>query len=313
MLSVIYPTNRLGGFDILINCLKNQTFKDWELIVVDDLPNRNLEELIKETGIPISYYGKSKEKHYTDTPYPFSNVFNTGLLKSSGDIAVFLQDYIWIPPESLARWDTLYRKSRDMLVTAIGKEISYHGMFNPGHESIFEPKFDGWKTFTEPDSGRFERTAFTTPGYRDGLFIPGRELITRTNKTIFTTEFDPVTAPGMELPYEFFYGAFPMEFFEDINGFDERCDYKGDFTHRVVVYQAMKRGYKFMVDLENYCYYVDHKRWKTKEDGVSNMFNAMENCSSRDKIKWEDVNWDEPNLNNFNLKQDRIGNKHDSD
>lgn len=304
-LSVIYPTNRLGGFDMMIDCLKNQTYKDWELIVIDDYPDRNLRDYISEQGIPITYYGKSKEKTYGDTPYPFSNVFNSGLLQATGDIVVFFQDYQWIHPDSLERWNTVYQDKMDTLITAIGIEISYIGQFQSGLISIFVPPFTGWGTYTEPNGGRFIRSANTTPGYSDGLFIPGRNLITRSNTNLFADGFSPETSPGMEIPYEFFYGAFPMEFLEKINGFDERGDYHVEFTHRVVVHQAMKLNYKFMVDLGNYCYYVDHRSWAMFNEGRDgNMWNATER-SERNSIRWNDVDWDKPNLNNFDLKRDR--------
>jgi len=305
-LSVIYPTNRLGGFDMMVDCLKNQTYQDWELIVIDDYPGRNLRDYIEEQGIPVTHYGKSKEKFYKDTPFPFSNVFNSGLLQATGDIAVFFQDYQWIPPNSLERWNAIYMGRMDTLITAIGKEISYIGNFKPGEISIFDPPFDGWKVFTEPDSGRFIRTAMTTPGYADGLFIPGRDLIARAHTNVFNSGFSPETSRGMDLPYEFFYGAFPMEFLEKINGFDERCDYSGEFTHRVVIQQALNLGYKFIVDFENYCYYINHRGWKMFDEGKNgNMWYAMEGEGSRDKLKWNEVDWGKPNLNNFDLKRDR--------
>lgn len=303
-LSVIYPTNRLGGFDMMINCLKNQTYKDWELIVIDDYPERNLQDYILKQGIPITYYGKSKEKTYNDTPFPFSNVFNSGLLQATGDIVIFFQDYQWIPSYSLERWNTMYQNKMDALITAIGIEISYIGKFQPGQISIFDPPFTGWETVREPQRGKFVRSAKTTPGYPDGLFIPGRDLIARRQTNVFTDGFSPETSPGMELPYEFFYGAFPMEFLEKINGFDERCDYHVEFTHRVVMHQAMKLNYKFVVDLANYCYYVNHRSWEMFNEGrTDNMWRATR--PGENKIQWKDVDWDKSNLNNFDLKRDR--------
>ena len=84
-LSIIYITYRPGGMDVLCNSLKRQTYKDYELIVVDDYPNRDLKEYFDGNGIPITYYGPSKEKHYKDTPFGQVNAFNTGILKATGE------------------------------------------------------------------------------------------------------------------------------------------------------------------------------------------------------------------------------------
>lgn len=304
-LSVIYPTYRMGGFDMMIDCLKNQTYKDWELIVIDDYPGRDLKDYIAEQGIPITYYGKSKEKTYDDTPFAFSNIFNSGILQATGDIVIFFHDYQWISPQSLERWNAAYQNNMDAIITAIGKEISYRGKFKSGLISIFDPPFNGWESFMEPGIGRFVRSAFTTPGCGDGVFVPGRNLIARTGTNVFTNEFSPETSVGMELPHELFYGAIPMKFLEDINGFDERCDYSREFVQRVMMYQAMARNYKFIVDVGNYCYYINHREWKMFNEGrTDNMWHATKN-KGVDKLKWNDVNWNVSNLNNFNLKQDR--------
>jgi glycosyltransferase involved in cell wall biosynthesis len=100
-ITVVYMTYRPGGMDLLSHALANQDYKNYELIVIDDYPGRNLRGYLEEKGIPVTYYGPMKEKVLKDTTYSQANVLNTALLYATGDILVVYNDYSWIPPESL--------------------------------------------------------------------------------------------------------------------------------------------------------------------------------------------------------------------
>lgn len=105
-LSIIYITNHPGGYDILVDSVKNQTCQDYELIVVDDMQKRQqaVQEYLKNNGIKTSYVGPSKPKCFPELGYNVLNAMNTGILISKGDIVVILTDYQWLPPDSFERW-----------------------------------------------------------------------------------------------------------------------------------------------------------------------------------------------------------------
>lgn len=99
--SVIYLTYRPGGFDLLLEGLRWQSHKDWELIVIDDYKTRDIRKLDEQ--VPLRFYGKSKQHGYS-CPYNKANAMNTGLLQATGDIVVFLDDFVRLRPDGLERF-----------------------------------------------------------------------------------------------------------------------------------------------------------------------------------------------------------------
>jgi len=160
MISLIYFTYRPGGFDLLIDSLKRQKDADglWELVVVDDgkkvsvnekgvvsdVYYRDVSELIKEAGLPLRWYGRSKEKKYRDARFGVANAMNTGLRYSKGDIMLYVHDYTFLNPNALRMWCDAYTESKKKLVVGVGKEHYYNGKFLIGDCSIFDPPFESF-------------------------------------------------------------------------------------------------------------------------------------------------------------------------
>lgn len=104
--SIVYTTYRPGSFDVLADSLQHQTFKDYELIVIDDFEVDRREvvrKYLESRGIVVSYVGPSKPKCFPELAANIMNAVNTGLLLSNGDTIVLLQDYIWLPPPFLQK------------------------------------------------------------------------------------------------------------------------------------------------------------------------------------------------------------------
>ena len=143
-LSLIYFSYRPGGFDILAHSLTNQDYKNYELIVIDDYPGRNLRGYLEEKGIPVTYYGPMKTKTLKDTTYNQCNVLNTALLYATGDIFIICNDYTWLPPDSLDRWNRFFNEhGLNCVVSACANE---HECRNPsiiGDVTVWEPPFTG--------------------------------------------------------------------------------------------------------------------------------------------------------------------------
>jgi len=116
-ISVIIPTIRYGWLDILYNGFGNQQFKDFELIIIDDVPfdrSKEFEEYASKHGI-ITKYLKSKPP-YWKANHMISNARNTGLIHADGELIVFIDDYTFVKPEFLQQhWD-VYSKGQYTLV-----------------------------------------------------------------------------------------------------------------------------------------------------------------------------------------------------
>lgn len=109
-ISVIVPTNRVGGIDIIFAGLVAQEEKDFELVLVDDLWARRvggIAELARQRGIRVVHCEPDGSQHSTISgtcvPGHYQNALNTGITRSSGEIAVILCDYTALDKACLAR------------------------------------------------------------------------------------------------------------------------------------------------------------------------------------------------------------------
>lgn len=98
-LSVVVPTFRVGGLDILLSGLKGQTFTDFELILVDCvMRHRRLPDGALDAGFPVVHVEPFSN------PFPvasFCRCANTGLSLARGEVAVLVTDFTWLPPGGL--------------------------------------------------------------------------------------------------------------------------------------------------------------------------------------------------------------------
>lgn len=96
MISVIVPTNRVGGIDLLLDSLARQTFKDFELILVDALiPYRSP---IVTQAFPTKHIAP-RDNRFPEQQY--CRTMNTGIAHARGDILLYLCDYSWVHPTCL--------------------------------------------------------------------------------------------------------------------------------------------------------------------------------------------------------------------
>ncbi len=102
LISVIVPTNRVGGLDLLCAGLAQQTMHDFELILVDHLHPWRAEEVSERLkALPFTV----KHIRPIDDPFPnqaYQRAVNTGLAYADGKIAYFTCDYAFLPPTCLA-------------------------------------------------------------------------------------------------------------------------------------------------------------------------------------------------------------------
>jgi hypothetical protein len=93
-ISVITPTIRPESLSVMRDCLKQQTFKDFEWLVD-----------INVTG-----------------QHDLNNSFNKLIRRSNGELVVFYEDYTKIPPNALEKWWKAYQEHPNVCWTApLGK------------------------------------------------------------------------------------------------------------------------------------------------------------------------------------------------
>lgn len=100
-ISVIIPTNRVGGLDVLFECLKEQSFQSFELILVDALFNKR-KKIVEEKSKLYNFTIKHIEP--LNNTFPICNYcrsMNTGLCVAQGSVVYFSCDHSYMLRDTL--------------------------------------------------------------------------------------------------------------------------------------------------------------------------------------------------------------------
>jgi len=230
MISVITQTNRYGGIDVAYNSLKNQTYKDIEWILVDDIHEIRNDEVKK-------YVKDIKLKHLKPRPKLPDHVwnlpegYNDGFNVSEGELIVILEDYIWIKPNAIEKFYKDWKTYGDALFTGVGDKISSPPVINPnGKITIYEKEFDKL-----PDN--FEiREIDERKAYGTNVFLIS---------DIFNFEFN--------------WCAFPRTILNDLGGMEEKCGIVYCGQDKNFALRAKMLGYDLYIDRDNESYGIYHQ------------------------------------------------------
>jgi glycosyltransferase involved in cell wall biosynthesis len=108
-LSVIVPTYRAGGVDVLLDALAAQTHTDFELVLVDVLKRHRAAKVAEEAR---DRFLRVVHVEPRTNPFPVASYCacaNAGLAAASGEVALFLTDYSRPPPRLLALHAAFHR------------------------------------------------------------------------------------------------------------------------------------------------------------------------------------------------------------
>lgn len=233
--SIVYPTYRPGSMDLLFESLSRQTYKNFELILVDDylIRTNNKQELYNQ--LPNKQIPKYLKYHDPPKPdcfnkfYKFGTTVNTGIIEAiksdfNADIIIFLQDYTYLLPGQLEKWNKAFNETGlDTIIT--------------GAATIFStPNPTKWKDIYS-------------------IWDNGINVIEHLR---YHSQWTPEE-------YEGFYTGIPKDILVKLNGLDENIDYPpeqaNDFFER-----AKASGYKLKVDPELNCYMMDHRSWHPPDE-----------------------------------------------
>ena len=139
-ISVIAPTYRLGGLDVLASSLKNQSFSDFEFILVDclyDFRRENIAKYMSKAGV--------KFRHLKPDPFKFpidavASCRNTGLRAAKGELILWWVDYTYAPPDCLEKHYQLFKEKGycSMGVHLYWNLPKLHPTFRLNSETSFE-------------------------------------------------------------------------------------------------------------------------------------------------------------------------------
>jgi glycosyltransferase involved in cell wall biosynthesis len=104
IMATIGRTQEISRF---LSKLDSQTYKDFELIVVDQNPDDRLQEILKP------YLDRLSILHLTSAT-GLSRARNVGMQKATGDIVVFPDDDCWYPEDLLERVNFYFEKQPEI-------------------------------------------------------------------------------------------------------------------------------------------------------------------------------------------------------
>lgn len=234
-ISVMTLTNRYGGIDIMWANLKRQTEQDFEWVLVDGLWEEREEEVKAYVNDPRLKYirqGKKVEGLHTY----LAHADNEGFRNCEGELIVCVQDYIWIPHDSLEKyWFHHQNNPQGLLVTGVGDQYS-----RPTKEDMNDPH-GKITVFEKPYTRRPEVKGWSDPRKRSDLGT-----------------FYEVYPQDWELNY----CSIPKKIILELGGMDEEYDAHGFAWDNVNIAQrAALLGYKVFIDQTNECMGFDHDGW----------------------------------------------------
>jgi hypothetical protein len=262
-LSVIVPTNRVGGLDVLFAGLRGQTFKDFDLWVVDEL-GRVLMITTAWRDFPAACTGpKGVPGHWGN----YMASLNAGLRASTGDRLVFWSDYTCPHPETLATHARFHAENPDAVMLG-GIEYTElprlhpdfplrYGWLAMGHDvanhrdETYAPWLDHKRRHELCEEWRqaYERDidAGTLDPFMWSVFeSPVNSFAEVAGLRVFNHDRRD-TSPFLNLKND----SIPRSLLEKIGGFDERADGTHGHQDSITARQLTKVGARMVSVPEN--------------------------------------------------------------
>ena len=110
MISVITPSVRSKGLELVRKALLRQTFVEFEWIVCSPFPAKACDKWIRDPG-------KNEEDYWS-----VYKAYNALLREAKGELVVSWQDYTFAKPDALQRFWEHFKTEPKTLVTAVGNK-----------------------------------------------------------------------------------------------------------------------------------------------------------------------------------------------
>lgn len=137
-ISILTPTIRREGLDIVRTSLLKQSFKDWEWLIGSPF----------DPEIPEAIWVKDD---FEGGFWSLNRIYNKMLKEAKGELIVSWQDWIWIPKGGLAQFWHSYEET-DSVVTGVGDQYEQIGQFGKPEIQIWA---DPRKSYTHPEGKTF--------------------------------------------------------------------------------------------------------------------------------------------------------------
>lgn len=221
LFSLVYVTNRPGGFDLLVESLKWQP-PYYELIVVDGLEDRaarlTVPEYMLSNGIPLRAYTTPCLPPGGCNKSGIARAYNTGAVWTTTDNVVLIHDLTWVYPGWVSEWNQILGgcQANSMICGTASLRNAYKPIEN-GDITLWPTGVSCW-------------------------WYVWSEL------EVWTPEY-----------FETFHTFLPISFFEITNGLDERNG--AESMGEALFAQTQWWGYQLHVEKKVRIGMINHKPW----------------------------------------------------
>lgn len=232
--TVFTPTIRDGFWNIMAHNLAKQTHQNFEWLIVDgqDVSREEIaKKYAKKYNIDIKYVHQGKTKR----TYGLCNANNIALEHATGELLVFLQDFVLMPPDGLAQ---------------LVRESNRHPKdFIAPCDMYFSPK-------VSPDQDNKE------DWFKGNLDIMGEFM--RANSRI---QNKGLRMAREITDFEQNYGAVPVATLKALGGYYEFYDEALGWDNVDVIYRGKLLGYELWIDEHNIGICIDHHKTLGVDEG----------------------------------------------
>lgn len=293
-ISIVVPTMRVGGVDILLESLAKQTFTDFELVLVDGLYRhraRQVAELAKDLFLRVVHVEPRPN------PFPvaaFCKYANTGLVHASGEVVLFCVDFTSLPSDLVQAHAEFHKRSGPA-----------DGLMCPHRYVALDAS--GFPPYASGEALRYEEDL--RRGVLDQFMLSiGKPTDQDAQPWVVDgghakSDADPKLRmpPGPIAPV-FFHGkneSIKLERALDINGWDEdldgtHCWQDSDFADRL----SVKAGVKWVLD-------PSHVALIANPRNVFPMAKRLRDFRTNEGIWYDKRSRGYPTPNNYNLREQR--------
>lgn len=142
-ISVITPSVRPEMLEILFKCLRRQTFKDFEWVIIgpENVKNHILfqyEPGLANLGVHIVPLLEPAKKD--GDYYSLNKAWNEAFKYAQGELIISIQDGLWFSPDMLEKFWIHYQNNPKALVGAIGHQYEQLENGKPEHRVWSDPR-----------------------------------------------------------------------------------------------------------------------------------------------------------------------------
>lgn len=306
-ISIIFTTMRVGGFDVVLKSLSEQTFKNFELVIVDGLYKyrKGYANLFHKYSFPIKYVPPIKNV------FPISSLAhctNSAFVYASAPIVLMITDYTYLPRDCVEKHFNFHQYHPENNVGYMCPhqyrslpELSNEFPKKYGDHDHFETKYENEdieKYVSDLESGKLNSCMWSI--FKKDFNIDPETLPLDAMGNADTKLFQPY-GPGDQNAFNGKNESLKMEAILEVNGWDEELDGAHLCQDNAFADCLAKRmNFEWIVDKNNKVYIINPRFIMPHAKRIRHHLTNYPIWRKKEANNWKDP------VNDWSLKEYRI-------